>query len=123
MPDAEGSSPGVIVRRLVRKIPAGRVATYGTIGRAAVALGRPIGGARTVAWILAALRGEDQTPWYRVVGAGGVILLRDRRGALQTRRLRAEKVRFIRGVVAFPHMIDEVELLARRAMKPVGDPG
>jgi alkylated DNA nucleotide flippase Atl1 len=64
-----------------------------------------------VAWILASLRDAEQTPWYRVVGAGGVILLRDRRGALQARRLRSEGVRFVRGVIAHAQMIDEVELL------------
>ena len=104
------------MRGLVRGIPPGRAATYGTIGRAAVAMGSPIGGARTVAWILASLRGEEQIPWHRVVGAGGVILLPDRRGALQRSRLRREGVRFVEGVVAPRQLLDETALL--RAARP-----
>ncbi|MBK5257040.1 MAG: MGMT family protein [Vicinamibacteria bacterium] len=113
-PDPGEGTPGDIVRSLVRKIPPGRAATYGTVGRVATALGRPIGGARTVAWILASLRGDDQTPWYRVVGAGGILLLKDRRGALQMRRLKDEGVRFVQGVIARPCLIDDVELLSTR---------
>ena len=111
MAGSEGGTAGVIVKNLVRRIPAGRAASYGAIGRAALALGRPIGGARTVAWILAALKGKDDTPWHRVVGAGGAILLPDRRGALQMGRLRREGVRFSRGVIAPGFLLDERELL------------
>lgn len=107
-------SVGAIVRGLVHKIPRGRVATYGTVARAAVALGRPIGGARTVSWILASLKGRDDTPWHRVVGAGGVILLPDRRGALQRSRLRSEGVRFTKGVIEPSHLADEGVLLTLR---------
>lgn len=100
-----------IVRALVTRIPRGRVATYGTVARAAVLGGRPIGGARTVAWILASLKGRDDTPWHRVVGAGGVIKLPDRRGALQARRLRSEGVRFTKGVIQPQHLADETLIL------------
>jgi methylated-DNA-protein-cysteine methyltransferase-like protein len=103
---------GAIVKELVRRIPGGRVASYGAVARAAAALGRPIGGARTVAWILASLRAGDDTPWHRVVGAQGVILLPDRRGALQARRLRREGVRFSRGVIPAEFLLDEAELRA-----------
>jgi methylated-DNA-protein-cysteine methyltransferase related protein len=105
---------GAIVRGLVQRIPRGRAATYGTVARAAVALGRPIGGARTVSWILASLRNGEDTPWHRVVGAGGVILLPDRRGALQRRRLRSEGVRFTKGVIDQSQLADEREILTRR---------
>jgi len=107
-------SVGAIVRGLVRRVPRGRAATYGTVARAAVVLGRPIGGARTVSWILASLKGRDDTPWHRVVGAGGVILLPDRRGALQASRLRGEGVRFMKGRIDPIQMIDEIQLLSRR---------
>ena len=106
-------SVGARVKELVHRIPAGRAASYGTVGRVAAAMGRPIGGARTVAWILATLKGKDDTPWHRVVGAGGVILLPDRRGALQASRLRREGIRFARGVIDPRCLIDEAQLLAR----------
>lgn len=99
--------PTDIVCALVRRIPRGHAATYGTIGRAAVALGTPIGGARTVAWILAALKGQDRTPWHRVVGAGGRILLPGRRGATQRERLKAEGAEF-EGLALSPKRLVDV---------------
>lgn len=104
---------GEVVRGLVRRIPRGRVATYGTIGRAAVLAGRPVGGARTVAWILAALKGTEAVPWHRVVGAGGRILLPDRRGATQRRRLRQEGVVFTEGAIGVGHLVAADALLPR----------
>jgi len=80
----------------VRRIPRGRVATYGQI---ALLLGVPRG-ARAVGWALRALRGRSATtvPWQRVVGAGGRISLRGGSGPfVQRKRLEAEGVRFIGG--------------------------
>ena len=111
--DYDDATPAAIVKNIVHRIPAGRAASYGAIGRVAAALARPIGGARTVAWILASLKGKDDTPWHRVVGAGGVILLPDRRGALQASRLRGEGMRFLKGAIEPARMIDEITLLAR----------
>ena len=111
--DSDDATPAAIVKNIVHRIPAGRAASYGTIGRVAAAIGRPIGGARTVAWILASLKGKDDTPWHRVVGTGGVILLPDRRGALQASRLRGEGIRFLKGAIEPARMIDEIALLAR----------
>ncbi len=107
------ASVGAIVRALVRRIPRGRVATYGAVARAAQMTGRPIGGARTVSWILASLKGRDDTPWHRVVGAGGVILLPDRRGALQRSRLKGEGVRFTKGLIEPTHIADESVILGQ----------
>lgn len=54
--------------RVVRRIPRGRVATYGQV---ALAAGRPHG-ARQVGYALAALRGAaHDVPWQRVLGARG----------------------------------------------------
>lgn len=76
---------------LVRKIPRGKVATYGQIARA---LGMPRG-ARTVGWALRAC--EKNIPWQRVVNAHGKISLRPTAGfQTQRARLRAEGVRFDR---------------------------
>lgn len=65
-----------------------------------------------MAWILASLRSGEDVPWHRVVGAGGFILLPDRRGALQRSRLRREGVRFVRGAVASDQLLDEFALLS-----------
>lgn len=75
------------IRRTIRKIPRGKVATYGQVARAA---GFP-GAARQVVWALHSSRG---LPWQRVVGAGGRILLQ-RESALEQRlRLENEGVTF-----------------------------
>lgn len=75
------------LRATVRKIPRGRVSTYGAVARAA---GFP-GAARQVAWALHSSRG---LPWQRVVGSGGRILLRGEAALEQRLRLEAEGVRF-----------------------------
>lgn len=56
----------------VRRIPAGRVATYG--GISAIATGTPRA-ARTVGWALNALPGSEAAPvpWWRVVNSQGRI--------------------------------------------------
>lgn len=113
---AQDATTGAIVRELVRSIPRGKATNYATIGRAAAAMGRSIGGARTVAWILAALKGRDRTPWHRVVGAGGVVLLPDHRGALQVSRLRREGVRFSKGVIEPRFLVDEAQILKARLL-------
>ncbi|HML16497.1 MAG TPA: MGMT family protein [Bryobacteraceae bacterium] len=83
----------VEIRKIVRKIPRGRVATYGAVAEAA---GFP-GNARRVAW---ALRNTDgKLPWHRVLGAGGKILLPKEAGAEQRLRLKAEGVEFHGGKV------------------------
>ena len=75
--------------KVVRRIPTGKVATYGAVARAA---GFP-GTARQVAW---ALRGapRGRLPWHRVLGAGGRILLPTEGGLEQRLRLQAEGVSF-----------------------------
>jgi methylated-DNA-protein-cysteine methyltransferase-like protein len=94
-------SEGSFFRRVyafVRKVPPGRVVTYGQV---ALLLGVPHG-ARAVGWALRGLdpRQEARVPWHRVVGQGGRISLREGPGGLlQRRRLRAEGVRFVQGRV------------------------
>ncbi len=81
------------MRAIVAKIPKGKVATYGAVAEAA---GFP-GNARRVAW---ALRDTDgRLPWFRVLGAGGKILLPKDAGAEQRLRLQAESVEFRGGRV------------------------
>jgi len=77
------------IRRAVRRIPRGRVATYGDVARAA---GHP-GTARQVAWALRAASGRG-LPWQRVLGSGGRILLPGAAGLEQRTLLEVEGVRF-----------------------------
>jgi methylated-DNA-protein-cysteine methyltransferase related protein len=73
----------------IRRIPKGKVATYGDIAYAA---GYP-GMARQVAWALhTSIPG---VPWQRVVGSGGKILLGGEHGFEQRMRLQQEGVAFI----------------------------
>lgn len=82
-----------LVYRLVRRVPRGRVVTYGQV---AAILGRPRG-ARAVGTALGALRGPllDLVPWQRVVNAAGRCSRRDGFGAdVQRELLETEGVRF-----------------------------
>jgi methylated-DNA-protein-cysteine methyltransferase related protein len=81
------------VLRVVRRIPRGRVATYGEVAELA---GRP-GAARAVGRVLATLdrRLAREIPWQRVVNASGGISRRPGDGPdLQRQFLEAEGVRF-----------------------------
>jgi methylated-DNA-protein-cysteine methyltransferase-like protein len=71
----------------IRKIPRGKVSTYGAIARAA---GLP-NGARMVA---RALHRALDLPWQRVLGSGGEIKLRGDSALEQRFRLEAEGVTF-----------------------------
>ena len=75
------------IRAAIRKIPRGKVSTYGAVARAA---GFP-GAARQVA---RALHSSVGLPWQRVLGSGGEIKLRGDNAMEQRFRLEAEGVRF-----------------------------
>ena len=75
------------IRATIKKLPRGKVSTYGAIARAA---GYP-GSARQVVWVLNHSVG---LPWQRVVGAGGEIKLRGDSAIDQRLRLQAEGVTF-----------------------------
>jgi len=81
-----------IIRDTVRKIPKGKVSTYGEVAKAAGFPGR----ARQVVWALHRSRG---LPWHRVLGAGGKILLPGDPGLEQRMRLETEGVKFRNGRV------------------------
>lgn len=74
------------VYQLVKKIPRGRVTTYGAIARS---LKLP-GGARTAGRAMAACPSSRGIPWHRVLGAGGRLLLREPNVLLQRRLLESE---------------------------------
>ncbi len=82
------------LRRVVARIPRGKVATYGGVAKAA---GFP-GAARQVAWALH--NNSTGLPWHRVLGAGGRILLPGNGGLEQRMRLEQEGVEFRGGRVA-----------------------
>ena len=72
---------------VVKRIPAGFVATYGQVARMA---GLP-GHARQVGYALSALADKSALPWHRVVNAQGRISLRSDGGpAAMVQRLRLE---------------------------------
>jgi methylated-DNA-protein-cysteine methyltransferase-like protein len=77
---------------VVRRIPRGRVATYGQIAELA---GLP-GHARQIGYALHALPEATVVPWHRVLNAQGGLSLRRESGGEITQRLRLERegVRF-----------------------------
>ncbi|HJT86293.1 MAG TPA: MGMT family protein [Bryobacteraceae bacterium] len=76
------------IRRAIRQIPRGKVATYGQVAAAA---GYPLFH-RHVAQLLR--KSGNALPWQRVVGAGGMIKLKYEAGHEQRVRLEMEGVRF-----------------------------
>ncbi len=83
------------VYALVKRIPRGRVMTYGQLARTL----RLRGGARTAGRAMAACPAGCGIPWHRVVGAGGRILLGEPHDALQRRLLESEGTRLVDGRV------------------------
>jgi methylated-DNA-protein-cysteine methyltransferase-like protein len=84
-----------LVYATVRRIPRGRVSTYGHIARV-------VGchGARQVGYALHALDDGTSVPWHRVVNARGSISLPGSSGITQRLRLEREGVQFnARGVI------------------------
>jgi len=82
---SEGSYPRIYA--VVRRIPRGRVATYGQVAELA---GLP-GHARQVGYALHALPSATGVPWHRVVNASGGCSLRAAPGAELAQRLLLER--------------------------------
>lgn len=74
------------VYALVKRIPRGRVMTYGGLAKAL----RLPGGARTAGRAMAASPSGEGVPWHRVVGAGGRLLIREPHASLQRKLLESE---------------------------------
>jgi methylated-DNA-protein-cysteine methyltransferase-like protein len=79
------------IYRTVRRIPAGRVASYGQIARVT---GRC--SARQVGYALFALPGDSDVPWQRVINSEGRISVRGGSDSHRMQRwlLEAEGIRF-----------------------------
>ena len=76
------------VYKLVKKIPRGRVTTYGALAKAL----RLRSGARVAGYAMAACPGGKGIPWHRVIGAGGRLLIREPHASLQRRLLETEGI-------------------------------
>ena len=87
------SSFTLAVKKIIKEIPRGKVATYGLI---AAHSGNPRA-ARQVARILHSSSKKDNLPWHRVVNRNGGISLTPTQGfELQKQLLRREAVTFDR---------------------------
>jgi methylated-DNA-protein-cysteine methyltransferase-like protein len=97
------------VYALVREIPAGRVMGYGHV---AAALGSP-GAARQVGYAMAALDGDTDVPWQRVIHSDGTLATKGDpvRAVVQRGLLEREGVVFVG---------DTVVLAAHAWAPPVG---
>lgn len=84
------------VYRLIKKIPRGRVTTYGELARAL----RLPGGARAVGYAMAATPKGRGIPWQRVIGAGGRVRMPEPHASLQRRLLESEGVTFEGGAIS-----------------------
>jgi len=84
---------------LVKRIPKGRVTTYGQL---ALAVRLP-GGARAAGRAMAACPRGQAIPWHRVIAAGGRIVIREPFASLQRRLLESEGARIVERRVAAEH--------------------
>ena len=79
------------VKDIIKKVPEGKVASYGQI---AVLAGNHRA-ARQVAWVLHSSSRKDKLPWHRVVNSEGRISLRPNYGyEIQKELLKKEGIKF-----------------------------
>ncbi|MGH7492750.1 MAG: MGMT family protein [bacterium] len=80
-------------KALIKRIPRGKVATYGQIAALA---GQPRA-ARQVAWVLHIASEKDRLPWHRVINSQGTISLPRMAGyEVQRALLKKEGIKFNR---------------------------
>ena len=103
--EAQAAAGGSDISNAIRRIPRGRVSTYGAVAKAA---GYP----RCSRHVARVLKQVDGLPWQRVLGSGGRISLRGELGLEQRFLLESEGVRF-RGrrvdMKAFEHRFGRVK--------------
>ena len=89
MPSRKEEQPSLLstIANTIRKVPRGRVSTYGAIAKAA---GYP----RNARYVALVLRRVAGLPWQRILGSGGRIALRGEAALEQRFLLEAEGVRF-----------------------------
>ncbi len=83
----QASSSYQRIYEVVRRVPKGRVATYGQVARLA---GFP-GHARQVGYAMHALPAHTKVPWHRIINAKGEVSRRSIPGWEQEQRLRLER--------------------------------
>jgi len=81
--DKTGTELAQRIKRVIKRIPRGTVATYAQIA----ALAGNHRSARQVARVLHSSSDKDRLPWHRVISSKGVISLPRRRGFEEQRRL------------------------------------
>ena len=91
---ANAKGPFQLVWALVRRIPRGRVATYGQLSLMIDRRLTPVG----IGWAVRAAP-EGTLPWHRVVNGKGGISTDNQHPGLQRSLLEAEGVRFAAGVI------------------------
>ena len=104
---------------LVKRIPKGRVITYGQLARAT----RLPGGARAAGRAMAASPRGHAIPWHRVVAAGGRIAVREPFASLQRRLLESEGARLVEGRVSLAECSWAPRALQNRAAPCGKNPG
>ena len=97
------------VKDIIKKIPTGKVATYGQIATYA---GNPRA-SRQVAWILHSSSRKDNLPWHRVINSKGRISLPQNHGyELQKELLEKEGIIFDeKDKVDFDRYLFDIEYL------------
>ena len=79
------------VKRIIKSVPRGKVATYGQVA----ALAGNIRAAQQVAWILHSSSDKHNLPWHRIINSRGGISLKPLHGfEIQKELLRNEGVVF-----------------------------
>ena len=87
------------VIKIIKKIPKGKVATYGQVAKLA---GKPLG-ARGVVWVLHSSSTVHDLPWHRVINAKGKISF----GEMSSPQLRQMELLKLEGVVfGEGHVVD-----------------
>ncbi len=98
----------VKINQWVKRVPEGKVATYGQIARLAGTSARQVG------YAMAAMPAATEVPWHRIINSQGRISLRAGEGhALQRILLEAEGVEFSidAKIDLATHHCDDAELL------------
>ena len=98
-------------RDIIKKVPQGKVATYGQVA----ALAGNHRAARQIAWVLHSSSPKDNLPWHRIINTQGRISLRPGWGYERQKALLQRE-----GIVFDPN--DRIDLTKYLWNLPVGEP-